>query len=174
MKTINGYEIYSEEEEVKKVETKSPFKKMWDNTIGKKIEENREEDELRRQARQEAKEEIKEVLKKKYIEDEIKKASEPKKNFFAKLGEEFKAIPATDDKLDRMIGREHSYKTENLYKREKTEPSIFGNVGNKLGQAPKIDVEKYLTRDQFPETKTDNIKLQKGRFENNIKRALGK
>ena len=167
----NRFETYGEEEQPKK---KSLLKRMWDNTIGKKMEEKREEDELRKEAIKEARPQIIEAMKKRIVNEEIAKVSKPKKNILETLAGELRAIPASDEKMDRILGkRDGSSPTDRISRNLGFESSGKFNT-DLIGNIPNIDSSKVMANQKFPRAKTENLNIKRKSYEDNIRRALGK
>jgi hypothetical protein len=174
MGKVGELETYGEESKVEE-KKKSILGRLWDNTIGKKLEEKRTEDELRKQAREEAKPQIIEAMKKRIVEEEIAKASKPKKNPLQTLADELKVIPATDEKMDRLIGKRDGYSTADRISRNlglEGEGRKFNT--DLIGKIPDIDSGKVMSNQKFPRAKTETLNIKRNKYDENIRRALGK
>jgi hypothetical protein len=87
---------------------------LWDKMVNKvndKLEEKKkkkqEEEQLQKEIMEEMREEIKEIKKEEIRKKMLEEAAKPKKNFFEKLGEEFKGSNiGSNEKVDRMLGRD--------------------------------------------------------------------
>jgi hypothetical protein len=177
MEKVGELETYGGDEEVKKTEKKPLFKRMWDNTIGRKLEEKREMDDIEREAKLEARDQVKEAIKQRIIKEQIEKVNKPKKNPLQSLADELRVIPATDEKMDRLLGKNRG--GTNPLDKISNNLGVSGSKFNTdfIGHAPDINPEKVMSGQRFPRAKVENLSLtkdKKGRFDESIRRALGK
>ena len=155
------FRSYGEEEP--KEEKKSLLKKMWDNTIGKKLKEKAEENELRKEAMVEAKGEIREAMKKKFVAEAIEKINKPKKNVLTVMSNEFK-LGNSKEKIQSMLQRDNG--------------AIIAERGKlkSLGEErlPNIRPDIMMSGQKVPRAKVENLNIKGRSFDDKLREALKK
>jgi len=165
MISTDNFETYDDEEP--KEEKKSLLKKMWDNTIGKKLKEKAEENELRQEAMEEAKSDIREAMKKKFVAEAIEKINKPKKNILTVMSNEFK-LGNSKEKIQSMIQRDNgAIIAERIAERGKLKSLSEERL-------PNIRPDIMMSRQKAPRAKVENLNIKGRSFDAKLREALKK